>query len=676
MLIVSTGCGDAGTPEQDVPGSDQGIDTVMNDTTGDVSVDETRDDSNIDDTGIDQGVDADQELIETDVPVEIIDNPDTNGGCVDPDGDYFGINCPAGPDCAPSDPLRHATMMLYADADFDGHGTGTISEQCVGELVPPGWATNNNDCNDADPTVYPQAPEIPDDMKANGCTGADMTAATATGIYVVPGNPDTNEGTRESPVGTLTAGLAKAIDASVKNIFVATGTLNENVVIETDMAIHGGYDASTWAKTATKTRLNSATEIGIKIKSCAVLIDGFQVFGYANEGNTTPYADVVGIWAEDANATFHKCTITGGYLSAGLTDGRKLATTGIKVVSGNVVVMGSTVGSGTPDVSEWSGTGFIEREAVSNGILLESGTFKMLGGSIGFGANISLNNIHGTTIGVITTRGLLATGGQALLNGLDIDGGAETIVADNVEDVALAKAATETNAASVEVAGNAHVWVMNTVAGTGLLRALNEVTAGNGANAESDAMVRGDVFIATTGILEVFHCDLHADKNSEAASDASATAGTASVTDRLAVHLFRAEFGASLRIVNSAGYSSVVSLESAMITSVPEASVSMYNNVFWAEESGNCMVWNNIECVETSEGLNDCANIPGCAVSTGNSTANPMWNWWDTVQEGSPLRDSGVDPSTLGTNVTTDLRGFPRPQGAGYDIGAYEFAAE
>jgi len=42
---------------------------------------------------------------------------------------------------------------------------------------------------------------------------------------------------------------------------------------------------------------------------------------------------------------------------------------------------------------------------------------------------------------------------------------------------------------------------------------------------------------------------------------------------------------------------------------------------------------------------------------------------------GSPAIDAGIDPATVGVTVTTDFNGDARPQGAGYDIGAFETPA-
>jgi len=63
---------------------------------------------------------------------------------------------------------------------------------------------------------------------------------------------------------------------------------------------------------------------------------------------------------------------------------------------------------------------------------------------------------------------------------------------------------------------------------------------------------------------------------------------------------------------------------------------------------------------------------PGITGSNAISVSNPMMknpsNFDFTLLNGSPLINSGVD-----VGITTDFFGTPRPQGAGYDIGAYEY---
>ena len=57
-------------------------------------------------------------------------------------------------------------VEFYVDGDGDGYGDATLSElHCA---LPEGFSENNTDCNDADITTYPSAPEICDGLD-NDC---------------------------------------------------------------------------------------------------------------------------------------------------------------------------------------------------------------------------------------------------------------------------------------------------------------------------------------------------------------------------------------------------------------------------------------------------------------------------------------------------------------------------
>ena len=79
----------------------------------------------------------------------------------------FSGNCwgPEGSVSVTIQPLQ----TYYADADGDGFGNPSVTTQACS--TPPGYVANNTDCNDANNTVYPGAPEICDGLD-NNCNGS------------------------------------------------------------------------------------------------------------------------------------------------------------------------------------------------------------------------------------------------------------------------------------------------------------------------------------------------------------------------------------------------------------------------------------------------------------------------------------------------------------------------
>ncbi len=85
------------------------------------------------------------------------------------DADHDGVLL--GDDCDPSDASAGAPVDWFADADGDGFGTAAASVQACSQ--PQGYVASASDCDDADPTVHPDAAEQCDPAQRDeDCDGA------------------------------------------------------------------------------------------------------------------------------------------------------------------------------------------------------------------------------------------------------------------------------------------------------------------------------------------------------------------------------------------------------------------------------------------------------------------------------------------------------------------------
>lgn len=99
----------------------------------------------------------------------------------------------------------------------------------------------------------------------------------------------------------------------------------------------------------------------------------------------------------------------------------------------------------------------------------------------------------------------------------------------------------------------------------------------------------------------------------------------------------------------------------------------VFNNIMYARDGGNCTIGSSAHGTYSNNlYFNGTAVVVGANAKMGDDPKfkNPVINGSGdfSLQEGSPAIDAGS--STVRSSV--DIAGVPRPQRAGYDIGAYE----
>ena len=116
-------------------------------------------------------------------------------------------------DCSGAD-----TVTCFEDLDLDGFGSTVEIAADDGDCDDPGESAFDTDCDDDDPDVRPDAPEIADDGIDQDCNGADTITCfvdndqdgfgSATTTLAPDGSCDTAQS--ESPVSESSSGTPRS----------------------------------------------------------------------------------------------------------------------------------------------------------------------------------------------------------------------------------------------------------------------------------------------------------------------------------------------------------------------------------------------------------------------------------------------------------------------------------
>lgn len=626
------------------------------------------------DTGTDATPDA-----ESDALPDAQEDPGPPPECEDTDGDGYGPNCEGGPDCAPEDSSRHAAVVWYADGDYDGFGAGEGVPLCVGSGdIPPGWSDRGDDCDDGDPATYPGAPEIPDDGVANACEGEDLKAATADGIFVIPGLPLDAPGTREEPVGSLSAALDLAMATDTPRIFMAHNGTDESLWIDTDVAIHGGYQPIEWTRSGLSSYILATDEVGVRIVQAHVLMTKVQIRGFEETGPVPTHREATALSVENGRMTMVDGGVWGGSIVAEDDSDETAGRTGLDVTGSRVTFLRSNIGSGTVHVRAAAGVQDAFRATRATAARIDSGSLTMVACPVEAFAMTEAAHTRGEAFAGAHATGLNILGGEVLAVRGDIYSGAQA--ATNNTDAVDTQVQAHSRATSypVRVSGEARVWLINSVLGSDGVKSLAGVwaagSAGEPIQGEANAELTSVPLLIRGGLVDALHCHLYADSESVAQAIATVEAGSIDTFEMSWVRLVSVEDYGSARIINSVGQSEIATPDSALFHVTSMSDLTLWNSVAWDNDAGVCRVFGDEDClVDAAGALDDCDELANCTAADSLVT-DPLWDGgWNAALPGSPLRDQGLDPATLGLTVPNDIHGTSRPQGAGFDIGTVEF---
>ena len=244
---------------------------------------------------------------------------------------------------APSDFIFGSSLecIAYHDGDGDGYGDpASFIAECVS---PIGYVPRARDCNDADTSINPDQVDTPDvSYIDSNCDGIDGDPSRA--YFVNPTGSDIgSSGSPSEPFKTIGKGIGAAASSTLKkNIYVAAGTYNENVVLANGVSLYGQYGVD-WSRS-----LANVTTIAAPATQSALIVSNYtsvgtvQGFSLLSGATTAAALSAVVVVLQNAHAGF---SLKHNTLTA--QDG----TAGIPGVSGRAGDPGGIGGTGQNGVS-------------------------------------------------------------------------------------------------------------------------------------------------------------------------------------------------------------------------------------------------------------------------------------------------------------------------------------
>jgi hypothetical protein len=247
------------------------------------------------------------------------------GQLVDSDSDGYYVGCQ---DCNDQDPgiNPQTNEICDDDADNDCDGlTDCADSDCTPDIDGDGHASPpcGSDCDDSKPDVYPGSDDLPDMSGSDeDCDGID--GERDNGIFVADYGDDGNDGSLDTPLLTIQAGIAAAVAQGKRDVYVAFGVYTEQITLAAGVGIYGGYSPDFQTRdplsytvaihgpdpqagkpgTVNCLNINGGT-------AGSTVFDGFSIYGHKE---TTPGASSYALYVRNCDET---ARITNNHIFAG-----------------------------------------------------------------------------------------------------------------------------------------------------------------------------------------------------------------------------------------------------------------------------------------------------------------------------------------------------------------------